>query len=49
MVLAIANMKSYEEIAALKAKLEKENIYLREEIRIERNFEEIVGNSPAGA
>ena len=45
-VLAIANMKSYEEIAALKAKLEKENVYLREEIRSEHNFEEIVGNSP---
>ena len=46
-VLAIENMKSYEEIAALKARLEKENIYLREEIRTEHNFEEIVGNSPA--
>ncbi|HEV2379356.1 MAG TPA: sigma 54-interacting transcriptional regulator [Terriglobia bacterium] len=45
--LAIANMKSYEEIAALKARLEKENIYLQEEIRTEHNFEEIVGNSPA--
>src|SRR5579863_9749221 len=45
--LAIENMKSYEEIATLKGRLEKENIYLREEIRIERNFEEIVGNSPA--
>ena len=30
--LAIENMKSYEEIATLKARLEKENIYLREEI-----------------
>src|ERR1700678_406832 len=46
-VLAIENMKSYEEIATLKARLEKENIYLREEIRTEHNFEEIVGNSPA--
>ena len=45
--LAIENMKAYEEIAALKARLEKENIYLREEIRTEHNFEEIVGNSPA--
>jgi formate hydrogenlyase transcriptional activator len=40
-------MKSYEEIAALKARLEKENVYLREEIRTVHNFEEIVGNSPA--
>jgi formate hydrogenlyase transcriptional activator len=45
--LAIANMKSYEEIAALKARLEKENVYLQEEIRTVHNFEEIVGNSPA--
>ena len=45
--LAIANMKSFEEIAALKARLEKENVYLQEEIRTEHNFEEIVGNSPA--
>src|SRR5690349_13689400 len=40
-------MKSYEEIASLKARLEKENVYLQEEIRNEHNFEEIVGNSPA--
>lgn len=45
--LAIANMKSYEEIASLKARLEKENVYLQEEIRCEHNFEEIVGDSPA--
>jgi formate hydrogenlyase transcriptional activator len=45
--LAIENMKFYEEIATLKARLEKENTYLREEIRTEHNFEEIVGNSPA--
>jgi formate hydrogenlyase transcriptional activator len=45
--LAVANMRSYEEIAALKAKLEAENIYLQEEIRTEHNFQEIVGNSPA--
>jgi formate hydrogenlyase transcriptional activator len=45
--LAIANMKSYEEIAALKARLEKENVYLQEEIRTVHNFEEIVGSSPS--
>ena len=45
--LAISNMKSYEEIAALKVRLEKENVYLQEEIRTVHNFEEIVGNSPA--
>jgi formate hydrogenlyase transcriptional activator len=45
--LAVANMRSYEEIAALKAQLEKENVYLQEEIRTEHNFEEIIGGSPA--
>lgn len=45
--LAIANMKSYEEIASLKAQLEKDCVYLQEEIRCEHNFEEIVGDSPA--
>ncbi len=45
--LAVENMKSYEEIAALKARLEKENVYLQEEIRSDHHFEEIVGNSPA--
>ena len=44
--LAIENMKFYEEIAALKARLEQENVYLREEVRTEHNFEEIVGSSP---
>jgi len=43
--LAIANMKSYEEIASLKGRLEKENVYLQEEIRTVHNFEEIVGDS----
>jgi len=45
--LAVENTQSYQEIAALKARLEKENVYLQEEIRTEHNFEEIVGNSPA--
>ena len=45
--LAVENVRSYEEIAALKARLEQENVYLQEEIRTEHNFEEIVGNSPA--
>jgi formate hydrogenlyase transcriptional activator len=43
--LAVENMKAYEEISALHAKLEKENVYLKEEIRSEFNFREIVGNS----
>lgn len=45
--LAVENMNAYEEIAALKSRLEAENVYLREEIRTEHNFQEIVGNSPA--
>ncbi|MGB9335494.1 MAG: sigma 54-interacting transcriptional regulator [Candidatus Acidiferrales bacterium] len=44
--LAVANMRSFEEIAELKARLEKENVYLQEEIRTDHNFEEITGNSP---
>ena len=39
--LAILNMKSYQEIDSLKARLEKENVYLREELHTEHNFEEI--------
>ena len=45
--LAVENMKAYEEIRSLHAKLEKENVYLREEIRSEHNFREIVGSSAA--
>jgi len=45
--LAVQNMLSYQEIGSLKARLEKENVYLQEELRAEHNFEEIVGNSPA--
>jgi formate hydrogenlyase transcriptional activator len=44
--LAVQNMKAYEEIAELKAQLERENIYFQEEIRREHNFKEIIGNSP---
>ena len=45
--LAIQNMRSYQEITNLKASLETENVYLREELLTQHNFEEIVGNSPA--
>ena len=44
--LAATNMKLYEEINGLRARLEQENVYLREEVRTEHNFEEIVGCSP---
>jgi formate hydrogenlyase transcriptional activator len=46
LALAVENMREYEEIGRLKAQLERENIYLREEILGEHNFEEIVGSSP---
>ncbi len=45
--LAIENMRAYEEIGALKARLERENVYLQEEIQEEHNFTEMVGSSPA--
>ena len=40
-------MQAYEEIAALKTRLQEENVYLQEEISREHNFQEIVGNSRA--
>ena len=45
--MSVANMQAYEEIAALKTRLQEENVYLQEEISKEHNFEEIVGNSRA--
>ena len=44
--IALDNALAYREITELKEKLEKENVYLRDEIRTEANFEEIVGESP---
>ncbi|MBV9624362.1 MAG: sigma 54-interacting transcriptional regulator [Acidobacteria bacterium] len=45
--LAVENMQAFEEISALKTRVEAENVYLQEEILREHNFDEIVGNSPA--
>ena len=45
--LAVENMQAYEEINALKTRIEAENVYLQEEILREHNFDEIIGNSPA--
>jgi len=45
--LAVANMQAFEEIAALKSRLQAENQYLQEEIRGEHNYAEIIGVSPA--
>jgi formate hydrogenlyase transcriptional activator len=46
-VLAIQNMLAYEEITALKSRLEAENLYLQEESRAEAAFADVVGESPA--
>jgi transcriptional regulator with GAF, ATPase, and Fis domain len=43
--IAIKNAQLFTEIAQLKKQLEAENLYLREEIKLDHNFEEIVGES----
>ena len=43
--VAFENAQAFEEIQALKDKLSKENAYLEDEIRTERNFGDIVGDS----
>ncbi len=43
--IAVENALVYNEIETLKNKLEKEKLYLEEEIRTEYNFEEIIGSS----
>ncbi|OQW35373.1 MAG: Fis family transcriptional regulator [Nitrospira sp. SG-bin1] len=45
--IAVENVLAYQEIATLKDKLNKEKLYLEDEIRSELNFEEIIGESPA--
>ena len=45
--IAVENGMSYRQIADLKEKLDKERLYLEDEIRTSNNFEEIVGESPA--
>ena len=42
-----ALQKAMEEVSKLKNQLEEENIYLREEIKLAHNFDEIVGRSDA--
>ena len=44
--IAIENATAYQEIAQLKDQLAEEKLYLQDEIRTERNFGEIVGDSP---
>lgn len=45
--LAVDNALAYQEISQLRNKLAEEKHYLEEEIRTERGFEEIIGNSKA--
>jgi formate hydrogenlyase transcriptional activator len=46
LAIAVENVLAYQEIADLKDKLNKEKLYLEDEIRTEYNFGEIVGESP---
>jgi formate hydrogenlyase transcriptional activator len=43
--IAVENALAYGEIRTLKDKLAAERVYLRDEVRTERNFEEVVGKS----
>jgi transcriptional regulator with GAF, ATPase, and Fis domain len=43
--IAIKNAQLFMEVAQLKSQLEAENLYLREEIKSQHNFEEIIGES----
>ena len=43
--IAIENATAYQEIAQLKDQLAEEKLYLQDEIRTERNFGEIIGDS----
>ena len=44
---ALSNILAYEEIRCLKDQLERENVYLKEEIGASFDFKELVGDSPA--
>ena len=43
--VAITNAQLFAEVEQLKDRLRAENVYLREEIKLSRNFEEIIGES----
>jgi formate hydrogenlyase transcriptional activator len=43
----VALRRALTDVEALTKRLEAENVYLQEEIRLQHNFNEIVGNSPA--
>jgi len=44
--IAIENATAYQKIARLKDQLAEEKLYLQDEIRTDRNFGEIIGDSP---
>ncbi len=43
--IALDNSLAYQQIKELKEKLEQENVYLQDELRTGRNFEDIIGES----
>lgn len=45
--IGLDNALAYQKIKELNEQLEQENVYLRDEIRTEHNFEDIIGNSAA--
>ncbi len=45
--VAIKNAQLFEEVQRLKNRLQAENVYLREEIELQHNFEEVIGEHPA--
>ena len=47
LAIALDNAAAYGEIDRLKADLEQQNVYLRDEIRVDRDFGDIIGDSSA--
>lgn len=45
--IAIKNAQLFSEVEQLKNRLQAENLYLQEELKLEPNFEDIIGQSPA--
>jgi formate hydrogenlyase transcriptional activator len=45
--VAVENALAFDEIEVLKDKLQQEKVYLEEEVRTDRNFEDIIGESAA--
>jgi formate hydrogenlyase transcriptional activator len=45
--IALDNAAAYEQISRLKARLEQENVYLRNEIKTGQEVGQLIGNSPA--